>query len=144
MHFFLSFSFFFLSFTLFFLPPPTILHFLLSRFPISLSLTWSLAVFSLYILFILLIHSVLQHFFFRYYIRFFHFILHSRTCMSPSRVFANGPEDRCSIPGGVIPKTQKMVFNTPLLNTQHYKLRIKGKVDQSREKSCTFPYTSLY
>ena len=28
-----------------------------------------------------------------------------------------------------------MVLDTPLLNTQHYKLRIKGKVEQSREKS---------
>ena len=50
-----------------------------------------------------------------------------------SRVFANGPEDRGSIPGGVIPKTQKMALDTSLLNTQHYKVRIKGKVEQSRE-----------
>ena len=46
------------------------------------------------------------------------------------RVFANGPG---SIPGRVIPKTQKMVLDAPLLNTQHYKVRIKGKVEQSRE-----------
>ena len=38
-----------------------------------------------------------------------------------------------SIPGQVIPKTQKMVLDTSLLNSQHYKVRIKGKVDQSRE-----------
>ena len=47
------------------------------------------------------------------------------------RVFANGPGD--SIPGRVIPKTQKMVLDVSLLNTQHYKVRIKGKVEQSRE-----------
>ena len=33
-------------------------------------------------------------------------------------VFANGPEDRGSIPGRVEPKTQKMVFDAALLNTQ--------------------------
>ena len=49
------------------------------------------------------------------------------------RVFANGPGDLGSIPGQVIPKTQKMVLDASLLNTQHYKVRIKGKVDPSRE-----------
>ena len=34
-----------------------------------------------------------------------------------------------------------MVLDAPLLNTQHYKLRIKGKVEQSRERSSTLPYT---
>ena len=37
--------------------------------------------------------------------------------------------------GRVIPKTQKMVLDAALLNTQHYKVRIKGKVEQSRERS---------
>ena len=41
------------------------------------------------------------------------------------RVFANGPGDLGSVPGRVIPKTQKMVLDTSLLNTQHYKVRIK-------------------
>ena len=49
------------------------------------------------------------------------------------RVFANGPGDLVSVPGRVIPKTQKMVLYASLLNTQHYKVRIKGKVEQSRE-----------
>ena len=49
------------------------------------------------------------------------------------RVFANDPGDLGSIPGWVIPKTQKMVLDASLLNTQHYKVRIKGKVEQSRE-----------
>ena len=41
----------------------------------------------------------------------------------------------CQWPGRIIPKTQKMVLDTPLLNTQHYKVRIKGKVEQPREWS---------
>ena len=49
-----------------------------------------------------------------------------------SRVFANGPGDRGSIPGRVIPKTQKMLLDAALFNTQHYKVRIKSKVEQSR------------
>ena len=48
-------------------------------------------------------------------------------------MFANGPGNLGSIPGRVIPKTQKMVLDASLLNTQHYKVRIKGKVEQSRE-----------
>ena len=49
------------------------------------------------------------------------------------RVFANGPGDLGSILGRVIPKTLKMVLDTSLLNTQQYKVRIKGKVEQSRK-----------
>ena len=60
-----------------------------------------------------------------------------------SRVFANDPKDWGSIPGRVIPKTQKMVLEATLLNTQHYKVRIKGKVEQSTERSSAFPYTSV-
>ena len=45
-----------------------------------------------------------------------------------SRVFANGPGDRGSIPGRVIPKTLKMVLDAAWLITQHYKVRIKCKV----------------
>ena len=51
------------------------------------------------------------------------------------RVFANGPGDLGSIPGRVIPKTLKMELDTSLLNTQHYKVRFKGKVEQSWEWS---------
>ena len=58
-----------------------------------------------------------------------------------SREFTNGPEDQGSIPGQVIPKTQKMVLDTALLNTQHHKVRIKGKVKQSGEWSSALPYT---
>ena len=57
------------------------------------------------------------------------------------RVFANGPGDLGSIPGHVIPKTLKMVLDTPILNTQQCKVRIKGKVEQSRERSSALPDT---
>ena len=50
-----------------------------------------------------------------------------------SRVFANSLGGWVSIPGRVIPKTQKMVLDAALLNTQDYKVSIKGKVEQSRE-----------
>ena len=59
------------------------------------------------------------------------------------RVFANGLVDLGSIPGRVIPKTLKMVLDTSLLNTQQYKIHIEGKVEQSRERSSTLPYTSV-
>ena len=59
------------------------------------------------------------------------------------RVFNNGSGDLGSIPGQVIPKTQKMVFDSSLLNTQQYKVWIKGKVEQSKERSSAFSYTSV-
>ena len=40
-------------------------------------------------------------------------------------------------------QTQKMVLGVALLNTQHYKVRIKSKVEQSREWSSALPYTSV-
>ena len=52
-----------------------------------------------------------------------------------SRVFANGTGDWYSTPCWDIPKTQKMVLDTTLLSTQHYKVRIKGKREQSRKRS---------
>ena len=58
-------------------------------------------------------------------------------------MFANGPGDLGSILGRGIPKTQKIVLNTSLLNTQQYKVRIKGKMEQSRERSSALPYTSV-
>ena len=54
------------------------------------------------------------------------------------RVFANGSGDLGSIPGQVIPKTQKMILDATLLNTQHYKVSVKDKVEQSREWSSDF------
>ena len=58
-----------------------------------------------------------------------------------SKVFANGPGNWGSIPGRVIPKTLKMVLDATLLDTQHYKVWIKSKVEQSRERSSTLPNT---
>ena len=46
-----------------------------------------------------------------------------------------GPEDRGSILGRVITKTQKMVLDASLLNTQHDNVRIKSKVWQSWKRS---------
>ena len=54
-------------------------------------------------------------------------------------MFANGPEDQGSISGRVILKTQKMVLDAALLNNQHYKVSIKGQVEQSRERSRALP-----
>ena len=47
------------------------------------------------------------------------------------KVFVNGLGDPGSIPDRVIPKTQRMVLDASLLNTQHYKVRIKSKVGHS-------------
>ena len=59
--------------------------------------------------------------------------IYNRAIGLMSSVFANGPGDRGLIPGRVIPKTQKMVLDADLLSTQHYKVRIKDKVEQSLE-----------
>ena len=62
------------------------------------------------------------------------------------RLFANGPGDLGSIPGRVIQKTLKMVLDASLLNTQHYKVRIKGKVEKSRKgvAPTPIPWCSSY
>ena len=67
----------------------------------------------------------------------------SWTIGAVGRVITNGLRDLGSIPGRVIPKTLKMVLDTSLLNTQQYKVCIKGKVKQSRERNSTLPYTSV-
>ena len=59
------------------------------------------------------------------------------------QVFANGPADRGSITSRVISKTQKMVLDAAVLNTQHYKVRIKNKVEQSRGKEKRPPFPTL-
>ena len=59
------------------------------------------------------------------------------------RVFANGPVELGSILGCDIPKTLKMILDTSLLNTPQYKVGIKGKVEQSKERSSALPYTSV-
>ena len=54
-------------------------------------------------------------------------------------MFPNDPGDWGSIPGRVIPKTQKMVLDAALLNTQHYKVRIKVKWGNPRNGVVPFP-----
>ena len=75
------------------------------------------------------------------YIYIYIYIYINRDIGPAVRVFANGPGDLGSIPGRVIPKTLKMELDTTLLNTQHYKVRFKGKVEQSWEWSSALPYT---
>ena len=36
-----------------------------------------------------------------------------------------------------------MVLDAALLSTQHYKVWIKGKVEQFRERSSAFPFTLM-
>ena len=60
--------------------------------------------------------------------------IYNRLIGQVGRVFANGPGNLGSISGPVIPKTLKMALDTSLLNTQQFKVRIKGKVEQSSER----------
>ena len=70
-----------------------------------------------------------------------HLLAHSWPNGLMGKVFADDPGDRGSIPGRVIPKTLKLVLDTSLLNTQQYTVRIKGKLEQSRERSSALLYT---
>ena len=66
---------------------------------------------------------------------------------NPKALFSMATIPRCSrrsIPGRVIPKIQKMVLDSALLNTQHYTVRIQGKVEQSREWSSALSPTSVW
>ena len=56
---------------------------------------------------------------------------------------AYGLEDQGSISGRIIPKTQKVVLDISLLNTRHYKVCFKGKVEHTRERSSALSYTSV-
>ena len=50
-----------------------------------------------------------------------------------SSVFTNGAGDRELNLRSSHTKDSKMLLDAALLSTQHYKVRIKGKVEQSRE-----------
>ena len=50
------------------------------------------------------------------------------------RGFVNGSGDQGSIPGRVIAKTQKMVLDASLFNTQQYKGRTKRKSGEIQGK----------
>ena len=60
------------------------------------------------------------------------------------REFANGPGDLGLIPGRVRPKTQKMVLDVTLLNTQHYKVRVKWSNLGTGEAPYLTPWCSSY
>ena len=77
------------------------------------------------------------------YYYYYYYYYYYRHIGLVGRALANGPGDLGSIPGYVIPKTLKMVLDTFLLNTQQYKVHIKGKVEQSKERSSTLPNTSV-
>ena len=87
------------------------------------------------------IHLVplLSLFFFSFFLFFFFFLTEIPSGLVGT-VFANGLGDLGSIPGRVIPKTKKIWY---FLSTQNYKVQIKAKVEQSRERSSAFPYTSV-
>ena len=53
----------------------------------------------------------------------------------------NGLGDSGFNPRSSHTKDLKMVLDASLLNTQHNKVRIKGKVEKSREMSSALPYT---
>ena len=53
-------------------------------------------------------------------------------------LFANGPGDQVE----AYQRLKKWYLILPCL-TQRYKVRIKGKVEQSKERSCAFPYTQV-
>ena len=58
------------------------------------------------------------------------------------KIFAYGPRDWRSMLGWVIPKTQKIVLDTSLLTTQHRMVRIKSKVEQTKERRSALSNTS--
>ena len=72
------------------------------------------------------------------------YILFQRPISLMSRVFTNGLGDWSSIPGQVIPKTQKMVLDATLLNTQHYKVRIKWSNPRNKIAPSPTPWCSSY
>ena len=62
-----------------------------------------------------------------------HLVYTYRPILQVGKMFANDQGDRSSIPGRVLPKTQKIVIDTSLLKTQHYNVRIKGKWNHPRK-----------
>ena len=109
-------------------------------FSLSLSLSPSLPLslsFSLFIFFFLPVnHSYTLH-------THTHSYIYIYVLAKEGKEFANGPGDQGLILGWVIQKTRKMVLDATLINTQHYTVRVKSKVKQSRERSSAFPYTSM-
>ena len=61
-----------------------------------------------------------------------------------SRVIANGSGDRGSIPGQVIPKTQKMVLDVALLDTQVRIIRYGSRVKWSNPGKGVTPFPTAW
>ena len=59
------------------------------------------------------------------------------------RVFANARETWVQSQVKSYQRLKKWYLMPPCFNTQHYKVWIKGKVEQSRERSSTLPYTLM-
>ena len=59
------------------------------------------------------------------------------------RVFDTAPGDLRLIPGRVITKTQKAVFDASLLNTDDHKIEIEGKKSNPRKWLQPLPYISV-
>ena len=49
-------------------------------------------------------------------------------------MFKKCPGESDSIPGRIVPEKSKIVLGIFLFNTRHETVRIKGKVEQSKEK----------
>ena len=99
------------------------LSFLFLLFSVSITLTWMILHLLLFAtLWLFLISSSLIIFIYIYIYIYISTLAQWLKCSS------NGPGDQGPIPGWVIPKSQKMVLDASLLNTQYYKVRIKGKL----------------
>ena len=62
-----------------------------------------------------------------------------------SKVFVNGPGDQGSIRDQVMPKTQKMVLVTALLNTQYYKVHTDQESSEAIQgkEQCLSPHLGV-
>ena len=56
------------------------------------------------------------------------------------RVFTYGLGDQGSILGRVVPKIQNIILDAALLNTQHYKIRIKRDFGSTSISDVNFTY----
>ena len=59
------------------------------------------------------------------------------------RVFANGSVEAVQSQVESYQRVKKMVLDAAFLNSQHYKIRNKGKVVHFRDIGTALPYTSV-
>ena len=76
---------------------------------------------------------------FLFVITYIYIYIYIKPAYCCNRVFANSLWDRGSVSGRPIPKIQKMVLDASLFNTQHYKVRIKGKWSNPWKGVVSFP-----